>query len=289
MHKLIDNKNLENTFVEDAKDQYEILIKEMTRENYLEVFKLCLRNSSTKEGKKAIILLYLSAKHEFMDINKIASILINADIKSTSVILFLPENYYKELSSYNRQQFTNNLSEQNYSVSSLVSILNTKESSIDSVVLNLLNESNTNEFIRECLCNIDTLPDLVIKNFSAILASLDVHFFVNYNPFISLLQHENTNLRGAIILIIEKLILSYKESRDLEIISSLTSILREHLMDKSYFVRSKVLSAFTVLYKNSAILINQRNEIGSEVCRERRMWFGLVEVVCGRYVATTYR
>ncbi|ORE00063.1 CND1 [Hepatospora eriocheir] len=224
----------------------------INQNNHLTILKNILDEESTDIDT---LLIQYFTKYDFIEINKSIQILGNKITNSLALIII--EKHYKDLSESIKEHIKN---QTNINIKTLISLLESNDNASE-IILFALNKDNSEQFIKESLLKLNSLSVKAQKTLSFILKELDSCYYVNYNNFISLLNHENHNLRVAFISIIEGLIVYFKEVNNLEEIANLTKILCERLRDVNYVVRNKVLGTLSFLFRNHFILLKERNMV----------------------------
>ncbi|KAL6122642.1 hypothetical protein NUSPORA_00319 [Nucleospora cyclopteri] len=260
--------NLQNAAIEEHKKEYEALIKEMKAENSIEILKLIIKNSENEEIKIKTILLYISAvnnkRGEKYDLNAISQLIFRAKIENASVLLTILENFHKSISEEVRNELAVKLKEMDFDTKLLVQLLNSNNSNVKSTVISLLCKTNTELFIRECMKDLEKSTKIA-KNVALVFAALDVSYFRNYRNYLPLLQMDSHHLRSLFVEIAEKLIIGFKSSENYEVISELTSIIVERLLDTNFLVRTRALCSLLALFRNAAVLNEQKSDILEKV------------------------
>jgi len=179
-----------------------------------------------------------------------------------SVLFLLLENLTSKKDEIQRIAILEILKKQEFKKDNVIDLLhkNDTELAIIDILKNI--EDFIDDFIRKAI-KID-LP-VAAKNIGSILPALDHKYFINYRSFSCLFEKENYNLRNCFIDIIEVLILHFKEMSNIETIRELTNLLQERLADVNFYVRNKALGTIGVLFKNEAILKDQRNTLIQEI------------------------
>lgn len=181
---------------------------------------------------------------------------------TVSVLFLLLENLTAKKDEVSRIAVLEILRKQEFSIINIINLLYKNDT--ENVVVDILKNKCelVDEFIRE---SIKIENPNVFKNLSMILPALNVKYFINYKSFAFLFERENHHLRNCFIDIIEMLILHFKEESNLEAIVELTGYVSERLYDVNFYVRNKALACIGSLFKNEAILKDQRNAIIKEV------------------------
>lgn len=225
--------------------------------NKPELFKVLLHSFVAK-----LVLLSNDSSNEL--INNLDMVLeaVKRIPNSVSILFYLLENLSAKKLEIYRISVLELLSKQEYNVMNIVNLLYKNDSEI--LIFDILKNQNDkiDDFIRESI-KID--HSCVSKNISLIFPLLNPIHFVNYKSFTFFFEKENHYLRNCFIDIIESLILYFKEQNNLESIKELTNLLSYRLSDVNYYVRNKALGSISNLFRNEAILKDQRNHLIKEI------------------------
>lgn len=178
-----------------------------------------------------------------------------------SVLFLLLENLLQKKDEILRLKVLEILGKLRFSAANIVNLL--YKENTETTVLEILQIRNDliDDFIRESI-KIDN--PTVLKNLGSILPQINSKFFVNYKSFLFFFENENHYTRNCLLDIFEPLILSFKESGNIEAIHELTLLVCERLCDVNLYVRSKALSVIGNLFKQECILKDQRNMLIKE-------------------------
>lgn len=236
-------------------------VENIDESNYINMFRTLYSGNEDENTKTSICIEMLEKikKEIFKNKKNVANFDISEILKlvkrNIQIIFYILENFYKVLDELDIQSLLDDANSLGYDAEMVICLLHSQNEKICDVVVNLLNEKNTDVFLKEIYKKTFTVCDKIfIKNISVILPRISPKYYVNTKNTYRLFCNENYTIRIAAAEISEKMILFLKESENVEQIVNITEDMLNLLIDVNQHVRAKIIAVFLNLFKQSAIL-----------------------------------
>lgn len=263
-------KKLENLSIAENFEQYNQMIKELTKDSIKDAISFLTKNNNNEELFKLLISSLINKIITFTgentsDLTEYIPYILNStkSLENPISIFFqLLENLPQKRDEVSRLKILEILAKYEFNVNNIVNLLYKNDT--DSIVCDILKikENMVDDFIRN---SVKIENNIVAKNLGSVLPSLPHRFFVNYNSFLFLFESENHYLRNCLLDIFQILIKNFKDNENIEAIRELTIYISERLNDANFYVRSKALGVIGELFKTECILKDQRNILIREI------------------------